>query len=341
MELQKMSYEKLSEESRLEAGKITDAAKNLSYTDAHTYIISQAKKNRVVMINEAHNEPLHRVFTASLLEDLYRVGFRYLAMEMLSNKGHNAITRVNMDAGYYVCEPVAGELVRKALELGYTLVPYEDTVSGHSVKQREYAQAQNLFDFIQKRDSSAKILVHAGYGHIDEGSTSDDFIPMAAYFKIISGIDPLTIDQVTMTEGSSSAFGSFIYDRWIRKHPLSVSAVILDSSKSIELSGQVMNDMYVIHPPTKYNNARPLWMTMNGWKKEVQVMPAYRSLFLVQAYYDKEYNDVTGNHSIPADQTYQNAANGVYYLYLHKGIYKIVFRDKQYAVLGTKEIVVN
>jgi hypothetical protein len=144
-----------------------------------------------------------------------------------------------------------------------------------------------------------------------------------------------------MTEGSPNAFSSLIYDKWIRKHPLSASAVILDSTKSIELSGSVMNDIYVIHPPTKYNNARPLWMTMNGWKKEVQVTPAYRSLFLVQAYYDKDYNDLTGNHAIPADQTYQNAPNGLYYLYLRKGIYKIVFRDKQYAVLGTKEIVVN
>jgi hypothetical protein len=32
---------------------------------------------------------------------------------------------------------------------------------------------------------------------------SGDFIPMAAYFKIISGIEPLTIDQTKMTENST------------------------------------------------------------------------------------------------------------------------------------------
>lgn len=341
MELQKMQHEKLTNEATTETTKLVEASKDAVYEDAHAYIIAKAKKNRVVMINEAHDQPMHRAFTASLLEDLYKIGFRYLAMEMLRNKGSNAVTRVNMNTGHYVCEPVAGELVRKALEIGYTLVPYEDTVYPHSVKQREYAQAQNLFDFIQKKDTSAKILVHAGYGHIDEASTTDEFIPMAAYFKIISGIDPLTIDQTHMTEGSVTGFESLIYDQWIRKHPLTTSAVILAGNKSIDLAGEVMNDIYVIHPPTKYNNARPVWMTMNGWKKEIPVAPAYRTAFLVQAYYEKEYSDAAVNHAIPADQTYQVAQNGLYNVYLQKGKYKIVFRDKSYEILGSKDIVVN
>jgi len=44
---------------------------------------------------------------------------------------------------------------------------------------------------------------------------------------------------------------------------------------------------------------------------------------------------------IPADQTYQAAPNGLYYLYLHKGTYRIVYRNKEYAVVGYKDIEVN
>jgi hypothetical protein len=44
---------------------------------------------------------------------------------------------------------------------------------------------------------------------------------------------------------------------------------------------------------------------------------------------------------IPADQTYQAAPNGLYYLYLHKGTYRIVYRNKEYAIVGYKDIEVN
>ena len=81
-------------------------------------------------------------------------------------------------------------------------------------------------------------------------------------------------------------------------------------------------------------------MSMGGWKKEIPVEPVYKSLFMVQAYYDKEYPEANLSKSVPADQTYTDAANGYYYLYLHKGKYKLVYRDKEYAILGTKDIVV-
>jgi len=44
---------------------------------------------------------------------------------------------------------------------------------------------------------------------------------------------------------------------------------------------------------------------------------------------------------VPADQTYINAPDGYYYLYLQKGHYQLVYRDKQYKILGTKVLVVE
>ena len=223
LEFEKASYEKVPDSAKTEIIKLADISKDISYIDAKQYILSRAKRNRVVMINEAHDKPQTRAFTASLLEDLYLQGFRYLAMEMLANVSSKAVLRVNATTGYYSAEPMAAELIRKALEIGYTLVPYEDTVASHTVNKREYAQAQNIYDFLSKKDTSAKILVHAGYSHIEEGARNDERIPMAAYFKIISGIDPLTIDQTEMIESGNSPYGALLYETWTKKKALILS----------------------------------------------------------------------------------------------------------------------
>ncbi len=341
LEFEKASYEKLPDSVRKEIAKMSDIAKDISYIDAKQYILTRTKRSRVVMINEAHDKPQTRAFTASLLEDLYQQGFRYLAMEMLGNMPFKAVIKVNAATGYYSAEPMAAELIRKALEIGYTLVPYEDTDPKHTVDQREYAQAQNIYDFLSKKDTSAKILVHAGYGHIEEGARKDERIPMAAYFKIISGIDPLTIDQTEMIEQSNNPYGAALYESWIRKRPLTVASIPLLNEKPVDPLGVELYDIHVIHPPTKYVNERPTWTAMNGWRNEIPISPAYRSLFLVQAFYDKEYVESNPGLAVPADQTYLTAANGMYYLYLHKGKYKLVFRDKLYEILGTKDIIVN
>lgn len=337
LELEKLYHDK-SRVTKEDVDTLTKVDGDFLYTDARKYILSRAKNNRVVMINEAHDKPAHRAFTASLLEELYQQGFRYLAMETLSNYRRNAITKLDAYTGYYTGEPLAGELVRKALELGYTLVPYEDTARNHTVNQREYAQAENLADFIKRHDTTAKILVHAGYGHIMKGALGD-FIPMAAYFKIITGIEPLTIDQTKMTEGNLYSSISLIYDAWILKHPTVSPMIALENNKPFDILGTHLYDMYVIHPPTRYMNGRPTWVAMNGWRRETPVAPAFRSTFFVQAYYENEYA-ASPEQSVPADQTYIAAQNGVYYVYLRKGKYKLVFRDKAYALLGTKDIEV-
>ena len=80
---------------------------------------------------------------------------------------------------------------------------------------------------------------------------------------------------------------------------------------------------------------------MNGLRNETAIQPIYQSLFFVQAYYTKEYNEKYVGKLVPADQTYINAQDGYYYLYLQKGHYQLVYRDKQYKILGTKVLVVE
>lgn len=339
--LEKLSYNLNQEDSlKKEAKKQTNIFAGVEFKDAKKYIIERCRNQKLVMINEAHNKPQHRVFIASLLEELFAQGFRYLAMETLNQYQNASLKQVNMLTGHYTCEPIAGELARKAISLGFTLVAYEDSSAVHTINQREYAQAENIYRILQK-DPTAKILVHAGFGHIEEGATTDERIPMAAYFKIISGIDPLTIDQTNMTEGSTSLYGALLYENYSKQYSFGAPVVPLKDNRPKDIFDLNLCDIYIMHPPTKFKNGRAAWASMNGLRKETAIQPIYQSLFMVQAFYDKEYKEKLVGKLVPADQTYLTSQDGYYYLYLQKGRYQLVYRDKQYKILGTKVLVVE
>jgi hypothetical protein len=341
LEIERKSYDLKLEDSvyRLFI-KQNELSTGVEFKDAKRYILEKSKSQKVVMINESHNKPLHRAFTASLLEEFYTLGFRYLAMETLNEFPNASLRQVNVLTGHYICEPIGGELVRKAISLGFTLIAYEDSNYNHTVNQREYTQAENIYKVLIK-DPTAKILVHAGDKHIEEGAASEDRIPMAAYFKIVSGIDPLTIDQTFLTEQSTSEYGSAVYNYYTKKNAFVTPVAILKNEQTKDVFDFNLCDIYIMHPPTKYRNGRPTWNAMNGLKQETAIQPIYQTLFFVQAFYEKEYQEKLVGKLVPADQTYITAPDGYYYLYLHKGRYQLVYRDMQYKILGNKVLVVE
>ncbi|MBB2148645.1 hypothetical protein [Pedobacter gandavensis] len=173
----------------------------VNFSPAIDYIIKASKDQQVVMINEDHNTPKHRLLSYNLLEDFYALGYRYLAVEALENDSSCInLGYPQIKSGFYTQEPNMGNLLKKALKLGFKLVPYESTdeteYDGKSESYldniREVNQAKNLYHILEK-DPQAKILVHAGHGHIWE--KGGDIIFMAEYFRILSGINPLTINQ--------------------------------------------------------------------------------------------------------------------------------------------------
>ncbi|MDZ4794759.1 MAG: hypothetical protein SGI83_10815 [Bacteroidota bacterium] len=311
--------------------------KNIQSVPAKKAIISNATHYSVIMINESHAKPIHRAFTYSLLEDLYKEGYRYLAMEAFNNYSNKCLDSVNIFTGYYTYEPVAGELVRKALELGYQLIAYEDTLATtHNKSQRDSIQAENIYSVL-KKNPSAKILVHAGYSHISEEKIGD-YIPMALWFRKISGIDPFTIDQTGMTEGSEFEYGRIFYDFFIERFTIGTASIIYQDKRPFNPLEEKGYDAIVMHPATTYQHNRPAWLSFNGERKATLVQPTEKMLFFVQAYYEKEYSTDLLNYIVPADQTYISNREGYYCLYLRKGKYKIVLRDVSYKVLSTKEL---
>lgn len=211
---------------------------------------------------------------------------------------------------YYTREPLYGELVRTALRLGYTVVPYEESHSNcqsppddpdYCQNRREKSQAQNLFERILKNDAQARMLVHAGYGHIDKKG-SGGWIPMAKYFQEITDIEPLAVDQEVMREHSSPRFENADYREALKLFKPDQPIVLesKDGSFWVEPWRRGSYDIQVIHPRTRYSQGRPDWILLNGvrklvpFPKETQVVvPPY----LVRAYYAAESSAAT-----PADQ---------------------------------------
>lgn len=313
-----------------------NALGNIQYTSARNAIISNAPYYQVMMINEARNKPEHRAFTYSLLEGLYKEGYRYLAMEAFNKFSNKCLDSLNVFTGYYTSEPVAGELVRKALSLGYKLVAYEDTLASmHTISQRDSIQAENIYSII-KKDPSAKILVHAGYTHISKEMIGD-FIPMARWFSTLSGIDPYTIDQTGMTEGSEFEYGKLFYKYFTARFIIKEPSVIFHDKRPFNPLEEKGYDLLIMHPPATYVQNRPFWLSLNNERKQVLIQPTEKNLFLVQAYYENEYNEEYLGLMVPADQTYISNREGYYCLFLKKGKYKIVLRDVTYKILSVKD----
>ena len=159
-------------------------------------IVSEAKKHSVVMINENHFYPNHRLFVSDLLEQLKDIGYTYFALETLALNQDSLLNLENtyptLETGFYTREQNYGNLIRKAKDLGYKFVTYENTDKD---KDRELGEAENLYNKTFKLDPNSKVLVLAGMDHIVEKPTSSGKEWMATIFKENYAIDPLTVSQ--------------------------------------------------------------------------------------------------------------------------------------------------
>jgi hypothetical protein len=173
------------------------------------HLAELAKSTRVVIINEAHDEPRHRELTRQLAIALRREGYTHFAAEAFaSSADRNPAERFGrIDAGYYASEPAFGRLIRTVKELGYELVSYEHSASAEdganadrtaAIAAREEGQANNLIARIFAEDWRTKALIHVGHSHAAEvpiPSFNESMQWMAARLKAKTGIDPLTVDQ--------------------------------------------------------------------------------------------------------------------------------------------------
>ncbi|MDJ0366539.1 hypothetical protein QMK33_15375 [Hymenobacter sp. H14-R3] len=303
---------------------------------AQPELLRRTATRQLVLFNEAHYQPLNRVFTRSMLAGLYGQGFRYLCVEDLAN-GPLADTQLNQRkyptraTGFYQPEPQYGELLRTALALGFTLVPYEyvptekaaDPMAG--LLAREMGQARNIQQILT-RDPRAKIVVHVGYGHLVEQLNSNGNGSMGGYLKKYTGLDPFTIHQVDLLEHADPQLDN----------PYRALLHADQPSVFVNAQGALFNsprdsakwDVSVYFPATTYAHGRPTWLLMGGRRRYYPLTTKNLPLgfpCLVRAYHAGE--DVA--QAIPADVVEWQDARQDLALVLGPGRYALVLEDAQ------------
>ncbi len=301
-------------------------------------ILKTSEKYKVVITNEAHYQPQNRVFTTLLLEKMYKKGFRYLCAEDFSY----ADTLLNMrkypiqKSGYYINEPQYGNLAREALKIGYTLVPYEHRKNDADIKDpmerqfvRERGQAENIAQ-IFKKDANAKVLVHCGYGHLNENEVAGNGF-MGYYLKVKFDIDPFTIDQVNQLEEENTP-----YYNWANVSEPSIYANNNIFFNNLEKGRKV--DAIVFFPKAKYINNRPDWLVWDKKRKYFFPKLDNKLAFPLMLFVYHEGEDASV--AIPTDIIEVNNLTDKIALVLQKGKYNLQIKDVQ-GNIATQKITVK
>lgn len=304
---------------------------------AKDYILERAEKERVIIINEAHHNSRHRVFTASLLEGLYQKGYRFLGLEALDDSLLMKRTFPVLSSGYYTQESQMANLIYEAQKMGFTVFGYEADGKANG-KEREIGQARNIARMMEKHPKG-KFLIHCGYDHVMEGTpgSKDWEKAMAGRLKEMSGVDPFTMDQVVCTEKANRAW----LNPWLALVQPQEPLVLVRADGKL-FNGSAKNDQTdgrVLHPVTKEVKGRPDWLRMDGRRKDFLLaateIPVYPVLIL--AYRKGEYE----KDGVPADVMERLDAKDERPLVLAPGRYTLVLKDQSYKVLKTKEMEVK
>lgn len=172
------------------------------YEKVKNAILELSASEQLLMFNENHFYPEHRILLDSLLPDLKAQGYTYLALEGLYNDTLLNQGKVpDLNTGFYTREPHFHRLIKKARQLGFTFVAYD---FWEPKQGREAGQAQNLYEKTFGQDPEAKVVLLGGISHITEKPDSKDKVWMAQLFNETYSINPLTFSQTLLTRYRSA-----------------------------------------------------------------------------------------------------------------------------------------
>lgn len=303
--------------------QIDSIRKSLNPVSAISYITQQAQSHQVVIINEAHHNSSHRVFTESLLLELYEKGFKNLGLEALSNSIEkdsllNERGYPSIESGYYIKDPSFGNLVRTALDIGFNVFSYEQT-SNSNGKEREIEQARNIQNFMEKHPEE-KVLIHCGFDHVLEGNYRNWGKTMAGRIEEFTGVNPLTINQTKYSERSEEQFNEPILNIFDINEP---SVLIKQNGSPLAYQRQEsFTDISVIHPISTFQQKRANWL-YGSEKKSVEILLDDLEIsfpIMVLAYFENENFE----NAVPTDIIEIKTKKDVGYLVLSKGNYSII-----------------
>ena len=307
--------------------KQKDSIENkINLLDAKDFILQKSIDEKIIMLNEAHQSSLHRVFAESLLQGLFDNGYKIFCVEALSNGKHkdtllNSRKHPIQDTGFYTINPSFGNLLRTALKIGFKVLPYETTQQiGDEI--READQANNIKNIINEFPNE-KIFIYCGVGHSIEGNL--DYWggkSLAGRITELTGINPLTIDQFFYSEKSKPEYNNPLLNFMNFETP----------SVPVDINGLPIPfkeddgwiDIIVLHPKTNYVNNRPNWLVKSREHLVKIDLSKIKINYPIMVMAFKEGEDWIDG--VPVDIQEVNIDDDVY-LALDKGIYNIVISN--------------
>ncbi|WP_116108099.1 hypothetical protein [Lewinella sp. IMCC34191] len=276
-------------------------------------ILGDAERHEVVIINEAHHEPRHRVFTRSLLQGLYDRGYRHFGLETLANyEGADSLIQAmpypTLASGYYTHEPGFSAMVQAARDIGFKIFGYESNhILGNEPSHRETEQMMYIVAY-RKKHPEGKLLLHVGYSHAYEGELGGSWgKAMAQRLADTTGLDPLTINQTHFRESVDTFRERYEYRA-------AASAGLSEPSLFVNDVGAHWNfdndirwfDRYVFHPRTAYRYGRADYVFTFGRKPVyLDVNVGTEGPYLLQAY--RPEDDMS--QAVPRDVVETSAAD--------------------------------
>lgn len=284
----------------------------------------------LVMINEAHTEPVTRALVYQMLSLLRRQGYTILAMEALYDheiarsidaRGYPLDDRA---AFYYLREPIEGEVLREARRLGFRLVSYETETTERDA--REAGQAANLAA-IMEAHPGAKVFVVAGHDHVYRQDGR-----MAQRLTKVYAKPFLSINQLGWKESPAmnhcvaapvgAQAGSIASMAWKPGEHGTDVTVVRTGAYALE-RGAVGSD----------------WLTLGGTRSRHRFSTApcrpRADACLVEARYADEQPD-----AVPADRYLVGKGERHADLYLRDGRYRVSYRDATGKLKGSEKIAI-
>ena len=311
-------------------GRVLESARA---EEALAAIVREAKSRQIVILNEAHHVPFHRVFAARLAKELRKIGFDYLAAEAfaLDIPLHPAAVERNM--GFYVNEPMYGAFVRSAIRDGWSFVGYDHMPEGASPNDRERLRelgaARNLVEGIFAKNPKAKVFMYVGYGHAakQREANANGWKSVATLLRETLGTDPLTIEQTIMYGRGDVRVDHPLYRAAMRRFAPSVPVVFAAREGGYAVVGTRPGsfDMQVFHPDETGHGkeGRPLWMRRQAGLAPQPVpaglLPA-QGRRLIQAFHVED-----GIDAVPLDMVMVEAGKPAPALMLPEGRFRFGF----------------
>ena len=214
------------------------------------------QRSLVVMMNEAHSGLKRCIRTRQIgkriLPVAHQAGVRHLAMEALfpafAEYGNRTRRLMEGNLGY-LSQPEMMDFMQAALDLGWTLIPYEadqfkwlserhgidfsafDTPNEKVQKLQEFEsefsgleftnwrekeQALNIIQALQSLPENTPLLVWCGNSHHSKEG-GQEWIPMGYQFGQHSSINPFVIDQLITVKFEANKSWSPLLDEYAQE----------------------------------------------------------------------------------------------------------------------------